>query len=45
MIEIGAIVVLDDRIVIVYRDGTTRELLAPGRPGGVAAHSTARPRP
>ena len=39
---IRAVLVLDDRIVLVYRDGTVRELLAPGRPGGVCAHSTAR---
>jgi hypothetical protein len=41
MIEIRAVLVGDDGVWIVRRDGTLEPLLAPGRPGGTSAHSTA----
>jgi hypothetical protein len=35
-----AIVVLEDGVYVLRRDGTLEPLLAGGRPGGICAHST-----
>lgn len=43
MIEIRAVVVLDDGVFILRRDGTLVPLLAGGHPRPGTAHATARP--
>jgi hypothetical protein len=42
---IRAVLVLDDGVYIVRTDGTLEPVLPGGRPGGMCAHSTARPKP
>lgn len=41
MIPIRAVLVLDDGVYLVRRDGTLERLLAPGHPRPGAAHATA----
>lgn len=40
--QIRAVLVLDDGVFVVRRDGSLEPVLAPGRPGGICAHATAR---
>lgn len=43
-VEVRAVIIGDDGIYLLRADGTLERLLAPGRPGGIAAHSTATAR-